>query len=650
MQAVRLSIAATFTSEPIGRWLEWWLARVGCCVEVTFAAYGQLERELRSPLAFRGAVSCIGLLRLSDWHRDDAFDASIMQAALDTFTDSVRVALANLPRLCLVLCPSRPSAHAAQYEVAAARLRALAAQEPRLCVVDASMAASSYGVLDVHDAVADELGHVPYAEPMWCALGAATARGCLAALAPPLKLIVVDCDYTLWHHAVGEVGAAGVRFEARHLELHRRLLQLHARGVLLALASRNVEADVWAALETAPATAPSTAPSTALATALATVLVEPSRLDERPPGVEAMAAALADGAAAAPPPVAPPPVAPPPVAPPPVALTSELRRLSRQHLSAYRIAPSLHKGAALAALCAELRCGPESCLFIDDNPSEVAAVRAAFPSCACWYVCRRPTLTACKQACNCSPRRPPPRCMPQTDAESRAQLAHVWRLDPDCCGTLSSDVATNVRAASLAAEGERHALRQASGSLSAYHEQLQVQIEIRHDVLRGEIEIRHDVLRGGGEGGGGEGGGGDGEGGEGGGGEGGGAETNRVALKSKTALEAALGELDTARVELDTALEERWRELHERTNQFNAWKRPLPPPAALRSHGLSALAVEVADRYSAYGLVGAALARVETADGSRGTLQVLSFCMSCRVLGRGVEHAMMRALGNLIAI
>ena len=383
MKEDRLSIAATFTSEPIGRWLEWWLARVGCCVEVTFAAYGQLERELRSPLAFRGAVSCIGLLRLSDWHRDDAFDASIMQAALDTFTDSVRVALANLPRLCLVLCPSRPSAHAAQYEVAAARLCALAAQEPRLCVVDASVAASSYGVLDVHDAVADELGHVPYAEPMWCALGAATARGCLAALAPPLKLIVVDCDYTLWHHAVGEVGAAGVRFEARHLELHRRLLELRSRGVLLALASRNVEADVWAALETAPEMAPETAPAmapeTAPAMAPATALGEPSRLDERPPGVEAMAATLAGGAVA---------TTPPPVAPPPVGVTSELRRLSRQHLSAYRIAPSLHKGAAVAALCAELRCGPESCLFIDDNPSEVAAVRAALPSCACWCACR----------------------------------------------------------------------------------------------------------------------------------------------------------------------------------------------------------------------------------------------------------------------
>jgi predicted enzyme involved in methoxymalonyl-ACP biosynthesis len=180
----------------------------------------------------------------------------------------------------------------------------------------------------------------------------------------------------------------------------------------------------------------------------------------------------------------------------------------------------------------------------------------------------------------------------------------------------------------------------------------QVKIEIRHDVLRGGGEGGGGSEGGGGKGGGGEGGGGsEGGGGEGGGGEGAGAETNRVALKSETAaLDAARSELDTARVKLDTALEERWRELHERTNQFNAWKRPLPPPAALRSPLLSALAVEVSDRYSAYGFVGAALARPEAADGGRGTLQVLSFCMSCRVLGRGVEHAMMRALGNLIAI
>ena len=64
-----------------------------------------------------------------------------------------------------------------------------------------------------------------------------------------VKCVVVDCDFTLWHGAVSEVGAAGIRVESRHVELQERLLALRQAGVLLALCSKNVEADVWAALD-----------------------------------------------------------------------------------------------------------------------------------------------------------------------------------------------------------------------------------------------------------------------------------------------------------------------------------------------------------------------------------------------------------------
>ncbi len=80
---------------------------------------------------------------------------------------------------------------------------------------------------------------MPYSEPMWCALGAAAARLLRPSLAPPLKCVVVDCDYTLWHHAVGEVGAEGVVVEPHHLALQARLLALRACGVLLCLCSKN---------------------------------------------------------------------------------------------------------------------------------------------------------------------------------------------------------------------------------------------------------------------------------------------------------------------------------------------------------------------------------------------------------------------------
>ena len=119
-------------------------------------------------------------------------------------------------RLALIVCPSPPSveeARAAAYQAATARLKGIAAREPRLSVLSAADVASWYPVAEAFDPTADALGHVPYTEPMWCALGGAAAR--LArhvpgAATPPLKALVVDCDYTLWHHAVGEVGPAGV--------------------------------------------------------------------------------------------------------------------------------------------------------------------------------------------------------------------------------------------------------------------------------------------------------------------------------------------------------------------------------------------------------------------------------------------------------
>ena len=118
---------------------------------------------------------------------------------------------------------------------------------------------------------------------------------------------------------------------------------------------------------------------------------------------------------------------------------------------------------------------------------------------------------------------------------------------------------------------------------------------------------------------------------------------------------------------------ERALQLLERTNQFNAWKRPLPPPAVLQA--CEGVVMRVADRYADYGIVGVALATrtssltssptsslsSDPTSGLRsylaeekdrretrsGTLRVVAFAMSCRVLGRGAEYAMLARLGAM---
>ncbi len=86
----------------------------------------------------------------------------------------------------------------------------------------------------------------------------------------------------------------------------------------------------------------------------------------------------------------------------------------------------------------------------------------------------------------------------------------------------------------------------------------------------------------------------------------------------------------------------RLQQLTERTNQFNinGIHRSAAEFAAAGGEAL-VRAVSVADRFGDYGLVGLVLAhREDTA------LVTDAFLMSCRVLGRGVEHAMLAELGR----
>ncbi|MFQ5732545.1 MAG: SDR family NAD(P)-dependent oxidoreductase, partial [Planctomycetaceae bacterium] len=82
-----------------------------------------------------------------------------------------------------------------------------------------------------------------------------------------------------------------------------------------------------------------------------------------------------------------------------------------------------------------------------------------------------------------------------------------------------------------------------------------------------------------------------------------------------------------------------------RTNQFNFTTRRRNEDelqVLLSQEGVVCRSVKVCDRFGDYGFVGLAIC---VADGS--VLNVDTFLLSCRVLGRGVEHGMVAALGRV---
>ena len=89
-------------------------------------------------------------------------------------------------------------------------------------------------------------------------LAAAWWRTSRRSARPQAKVLVLDLDNTLWGGTVGEDGVAGLKLGpdypgAYFQNLQRAALDLARRGVLLAIASKNNEADAMEVIASTPA-------------------------------------------------------------------------------------------------------------------------------------------------------------------------------------------------------------------------------------------------------------------------------------------------------------------------------------------------------------------------------------------------------------
>ncbi|KAF1780097.1 HAD-like domain [Phytophthora cactorum] len=101
-----------------------------------------------------------------------------------------------------------------------------------------------------YDAIADKRQHSPYTQAMLNVMSLSLCRQIcrlFRAASRRKKVIVLDCDNTLWGGAVAEVGPSGIDLGPRFLSLQRFVVAQQQRGMLLALCSKNILEDVTAA-------------------------------------------------------------------------------------------------------------------------------------------------------------------------------------------------------------------------------------------------------------------------------------------------------------------------------------------------------------------------------------------------------------------
>ncbi|MEN3534694.1 HAD-IIIC family phosphatase [Microbispora sp. ZYX-F-249] len=249
MDTIGLGVAATFTAEPLGDALRFWLAELdgGGDAEgdVAFAPYDQVFPSLLDPGSVLGrAGAAVVLVRAEDLVAGQDGSGELDAVATDLAAALRASARASGAPHVLVVCPPSPGHGSPEAHARFAAGLARAFEGDRAVSVLTSAEPYEPEPEDVHDAFADRTGNVPYTDRYFAALAAAVARRLQAVTTPRPKVVAVDCDGTLWDGVVGEDGPDRVVIGPQRLEIWRELARQVAAGRLLCLCSKNEEKDV----------------------------------------------------------------------------------------------------------------------------------------------------------------------------------------------------------------------------------------------------------------------------------------------------------------------------------------------------------------------------------------------------------------------
>ena len=250
--SISFALTATFTAEPIDQAFRFWLNVLGQSYGLSFAPYNQVFQQLLDPNSLfslntptdnQGACNII-LIRLEDWPLEAlGKNAADFTEALTSF------ARQNRAPILVCFCHASPSNYVQkdvddQYRLTEESISASLKDVSNIEVITRQDIFSLYPVENYYDPVTEKTGHIPYTAPYFTALASIIVRRYFAIVRPPYKVIVLDCDNTLWDGVCGEEGL-NVRVTEAHIWLQRFMLAQRDQGMLLCLGSKNVESDVF---------------------------------------------------------------------------------------------------------------------------------------------------------------------------------------------------------------------------------------------------------------------------------------------------------------------------------------------------------------------------------------------------------------------
>jgi FkbH-like protein len=267
--ALHVAICANFVAEPLEEPLQYWLGEMGVASSISFAPYNQVYQQLLDPSSLlaknRNGLNVI-LVRLEEWCRNPAFDqidetllkdrASELKRNVQDFLAGVmELRKRHTAPLIVVLCPNSPSISESIPVINTFReveelMNSELSRISSLEWVPSHTWTSLYPAVRYHDHQGDLLAHIPYTSLLYSTLSMMITRRFHKLKFPPRKVIVLDCDNTLWSGVVGEDGPEGICIDPPRKAFQEHVLKQQRRGMLVALCSKNNEQEVFQVFDT----------------------------------------------------------------------------------------------------------------------------------------------------------------------------------------------------------------------------------------------------------------------------------------------------------------------------------------------------------------------------------------------------------------
>lgn len=265
---LKLVIAASFTAQPLERTIRWLSEKIPMSISLEFAPYNQILQQFLDPASHISNNSKginIILYRIEDWIRDLEMPNAQSRSLIDKihqyerdFISSVQTFVQRERTECFFLaCPPSPDFKAKPdlYDTALSvqnRIADALSKLPGIHILSSDAFEKLYPVKNYYEPTRDILGHAPYTNEMYTALGLFLIRHVNALTRSPFKVIVLDADNTLWKGECGELGPNGIAITPAFQDLQKFMLNQMQQGMLLCLCSKNNPQDVMEVFSSHP--------------------------------------------------------------------------------------------------------------------------------------------------------------------------------------------------------------------------------------------------------------------------------------------------------------------------------------------------------------------------------------------------------------